>query len=370
MGFFFGRQGTSEEQAIRSTVDDGYANIFSNILKQFGLNADLGDAITSWLKSQTGEDLTNAQKAQNQFNAQQAELQRQWEEQMANTQYQRGVADMQAAGLNPALAYSQGGAPTPQGSSASNGMPQAGGLGDFIGALLGMKELGIKNKVADADVKVKEAEADKITTETSWIDRINQMDLDLKQVQKELTFEQKENAREIRDNIKKEGEKLEKQVQVLEEQKGVYVAEQVATRMRALVSYMSAYEIQALLASKKALLGAQTAEAGSKAKLNIQEMKNLGQEFAYKAKLYENEAYVDAVIDQAVALAKKAGSEAEAAELEKKRKEIRQSILSGEYFDTNYTGFLGPVQNFIGDAFNGVLMFASDLIDASLGQLF
>lgn len=41
-----------------------------------------------------------------------------FQERMANSAYQRGTADMKKAGINPMLAYMQGGAATPPGASA------------------------------------------------------------------------------------------------------------------------------------------------------------------------------------------------------------------------------------------------------------
>ena len=57
---------------------------------------------------------------QNKFNAEQAELQRQYETEMSNTAYQRAYEDMKAAGLNPNLAGGQGGASTPAGTAATS----------------------------------------------------------------------------------------------------------------------------------------------------------------------------------------------------------------------------------------------------------
>ena len=66
--------------------------------------------------------------AQNYANAMQAENAMRFEERMSNTAYQRAMADMKAAGLNPMLAASKGGASTPSGQQARMENVQANAL--------------------------------------------------------------------------------------------------------------------------------------------------------------------------------------------------------------------------------------------------
>lgn len=118
-----------------------------------GSNAKPSDASSSDALAQYLRDLSqsqaetvrnnmnyNAEQARiaREFNAKEAQKLREWQERLSNTSYQRAMKDMLAAGLNPILAFSQGGAGVPSGSSASaNAASSNANAGTNIAEILG-----------------------------------------------------------------------------------------------------------------------------------------------------------------------------------------------------------------------------------------
>jgi len=127
-----------------------------------GIN--LGGAIGSVLgflgQQQTNQKQWDISQAANEASAEQAAKQMDFQERMRETQYQTAVKDMQKAGLNPMLAYQQGGAGTPSGAM---GQVSTAKVGNSIGsALQGYQSMAMNN----ADIELKDATTKGTTAST------------------------------------------------------------------------------------------------------------------------------------------------------------------------------------------------------------
>ncbi len=108
------------------------------------LVAAAGSAFSTYMANRATRNLTREQMA--------------FQERMSGTSYQRAVKDMRLAGINPMLAYQQGGASTPGGASAE----MKSVLGPAVSSAVAVRRMSAEIDVMRAGIEKTRAETDAI----------------------------------------------------------------------------------------------------------------------------------------------------------------------------------------------------------------
>lgn len=139
-----------------------------------GLGGFLSDSVETLGDFIPGIGDARSQDKANAENINQAQVNRSFQERMSSTAYQRAMADMTKAGLNPGLAYMQGGASAPSGATATvSAAPKTELVNKATSALMGVNSqrqqataLDQQNTMNESTINLNKATAAKTLADT------------------------------------------------------------------------------------------------------------------------------------------------------------------------------------------------------------
>lgn len=276
---------------------------------QVGINV-LG-AFRNWFQGKTGSGLTDAQVQQNAF-----------QERMANTQYQRGVEDMKAAGLNPALLYGQGASPAPSPSGADVGSPSFS-FQEAVNALMLPKQLeqmSANIELAKSNADKNRADADLMRQNLDFNSQLFDLRKQGQELSNQLTSETIENTKVLRNEIGENIKLLQKKQLTEDEVK-------LLTEAQKNLANMQEKELATLLPFKEKELNARTVQEAAAAKFSSVQA-------GIQAGLWRM-GYFDAQFNELQEAIRQRSTSADAQEVIKGINELRLKMANGEFIDTS-----------------------------------
>lgn len=276
---------------------------------QVGINV-LG-AFRNWFQGKTGSGLTDSQVEQNAF-----------QERMANTQYQRGVEDMKAAGLNPALMYGQGASPAPSPSGASVGSPDFS-FQEAVNALMLPKQLeqmSANIELLKSNTDKNKADADLMRQNLDFNSQLFDLRKQGQELSNQLTSETIENTKVLR-------VELEENIKLLQKKQLTEDEIKLLTEAQKNLANMQEKELATLLPFKEKELNARTAQEAAAAKFSAVQA-------GIQAGLWRM-GYFDAQFEELQEAIRQRSTSADAQEVIKGINELRLKMANGEFIDTS-----------------------------------
>lgn len=295
-------------------------------------------------KGLVNNHMSGAEREAFNLSAQEAQKARDWNLQMDNTKYQRQVADMQSAGINPALAMNGGVSTQATSNVTANASTQQApmmSVVDLATTAANLKNLQAQRDLIDAQARLANANAEGTEIANRYRDRL---ELAIAVGQENAANLTKVEADQINQNIEESKARVKKILAEADTEE----EKQNALRAQALLDQANAEQIKALTPVLVELKKAETNEAKARA-----------------AEAFARAAYQQGLIDSGYieALARQQGANADEAEAialritsENAKRGLTDTMSNGEsYYTTKFDKFLGTTLYQLADLLGGVI---------------